>query len=293
MFRHLSYFFSRGLKSLWKNRLMSIASICIIAAGLLLFGVSGILGLNVSSVAAQLQEQCEINVYLKPGSTAQDVVGEELKRIPGVKEVRFYSKEDRLQTYKETEYAGKEYLLEDLEENNPLRDSYIVRLNDLKDAKLFLNSARNIDGVDEIISREDMMGKLTRVISFTQSGGIWLMVILALIAMFIVANTIRLGLAARQNEIAIMKSVGATRRFITGPYLIEGLLVCLIGAGIAAGLLLWGYSAILPGLSEFLNPLSLIPLNQIVPVILIGFLGAALVIGLFGSLLSIRKFVRL
>lgn len=125
LFRALGYFLTRGFKNIWGNRLMSVASAGIVAASLILFGIFLLAGLNINALLRQVEDQCEINVYLAPdagGATLNQIEGD-LRAIPGVREVRFFSREERLERAKETTYQGKEYMLEDLETDNPLRDS--------------------------------------------------------------------------------------------------------------------------------------------------------------------------
>ena len=294
MFSTLGRWVSRAFRGLWDNRFMSVAAICIVTAGLLLLGTAVIVGIDVGAVAEQLEARCEINVYLSRDVTEEETaqIEQALRQIEGVKSVSFYSKDARLQAYKDSVYQGHEDALQDLEADNPLRDSYAVTLHDIGATQQFVTLAEAIRGVEEVVSPSEVIQKLVDMTKALRTTGVVLVVFLAVIAMLIIANTIKLGMFARRQEIHIMKFVGATNGFIVGPFVIEGILLGVIGAFLASCLLLWGYAAVLPSIAAFISPMMLPDAWHVAPAILIGFLGLGAGIGLLGSLASIQKHFR-
>lgn len=296
MFRALGYFLTRGFKNIWGNRLMSVASVGIVAASLILFGIFLLAGLNINALLRQVEDQCEINVYLTAdagGATLNQIEGE-LRAIPGVREVRFFSREERLERAKETTYQGKEYMLEDLETDNPLRDSYILSVEQLSQAQQVASLASDVQGVDEVLNRQDLVERIRGITDVIQKIGLWMMLALGLVAMFIVVNTIRLGLLSRSREVNVMRFVGASNWYIRGPFMVEGILLGIIGAVLAAVLVLWGYRAGIRMLDQTMQTsmLQLLNASEVWFTISASFLGIGAGIGLLGSGISIRKYLK-
>ncbi|MEG2381012.1 MAG: permease-like cell division protein FtsX [Oscillospiraceae bacterium] len=292
MFKSFSGACSRGLKNLWRNRFMSMSSIFIVIVGLLLLGSAIILWTNIDFLTNQIQEKYEINVYFTQDEDMQNKTIRDIENMPEVKSVRKYTKEQRLKDYKEEKYKGRENILEDLESDNPLRNSCVVSLKNLESIDSFVKNVEKLEGVDEVVARSDVMEKLSNVSDFTRNTGIWIMLILAFVSVFIISNTIKLGMISGSREINIMKFVGATDGFIIAPYVIEGIFIGIIGAGIAAIIGILGYAFVFPKLSAFVSPLALVSVNAITPIVLIAFLGLGLIVGIIGSLLSVIKYLK-
>lgn len=291
MFRNLRYFIAQGIKGLASNSLMTLASVGTVAASLFLFGFFIIFGANLNYIAEQVREQCEINVYL-PKDADRDAVrqiGSELSKISGVKNARLYTKEERFQNYKESIYAGQTEVIDALKEDNPLRDAYILELEDVEKADVVAAAAGKVSGVEEVKNSQYIFKKIISITNAIRHASIWLVAILAIVALFIISNTIKLGLFSRRKEINIMKFVGATNWFIRFPFMIEGLLLGILGAALSAGIIIFSYSALLPNLTEYMGTLKLLETSAVSNMIFISFgiLGAG--IGVVGSYMSVRK----
>ncbi len=294
MGRALGYFIKQGFKNIRTHRLVSLASVGIVAASLLLLGIFLLLEMNLESVLTQLQDQYEINIYLE--ETVSTPRREELKtaleRIDGVKELRYYSREERLRNVKENAYKGKEYLLEDFETDNPLRDSFVITLEEIEQATPVAEKAERLSGVDEVTNMPELTNKIQRFADGAERIGLWMMLLFALAAVFIISNTIRMGMAARSREIEIMHFVGASPSYVRGPFLVEGLILGLVGALLASGLILWGYSAV----AEMVQNTIPVEILKVVnpwdagKVMLPCFLILGVGIGLFGSGFSVHKY---
>ncbi|MBQ7097708.1 MAG: permease-like cell division protein FtsX [Clostridia bacterium] len=291
MIRNVKYFFSQGVKGLIANSLMTLASIGIVIASLVIFGFFLLLGMNLNAVGDQVKEQCEITVFV-PREMDHDAVrsvGSALSGIEFVKEARLYSKEERFQNYKESTHSAQTEVIETLEVDNPLRDAYILTLEDVEKAKEVADAAAKVEGVEEVSNRQDVINQVLSVTNTVRHVSVWLLVILAMIAVFIISNTIKLGMFARRKEINIMKFVGATNWFIRWPFIIEGMLIGAVGAAFAAMVVLVGYGSVIPGLQDFMGDIEMIKLEDVTTLVTLAFLGMGMIIGMAGSVMSIRK----
>ncbi len=291
IFRNIKYFVMQGVKGLVSNSLMTLASIGIVIASLVLFGVFLLFGLNINSVGEQIKNQCEINVYMPREMNRDDVraIGSQLGEIEFVKEAQLYTKEERLQNYKEGIHKDQAEVITTLEADNPLRDAYILSLTDVRKANQVAEAASKIAGVEEVTNRQDLIKTILSITNAIKHVSIWLLLILAAISVFIISNTIKLGMFARRKEINIMKFVGATDWFIRWPFIIEGMLLGAAGAAIAVTIVLFGYGSVFGTIQEFMGNIKLLEAPEVANVIIIGFLVMGIGIGMTGSAMSIRK----
>ncbi len=291
MFRNVKYFISQGVKGLTSNSLMTLASIGTVVASLIIFGFFLLFGMNLASVGEQVKEQCEITVYMPREMERDDVrsIGSQLEELEYVKEVRLYSKEERYQKNLVGVYSEQADVIEILEKDNPLRDSYILTLTDVKKAEVVADAAAQVEGVEAVTNRQDIINQVLSITSTVKHVSAWLLIVLAIISIFIISNTIKLGMFSRRKEINIMKFVGATNWFIRWPFIIEGMILGAIGAGIASAVIIFGYDSFLPGLQKFMGDIAVIKISEISTTIIASFMTMGIVIGMVGSAMSIRK----
>ncbi len=291
MFRNVKYFISQGVKGLTSNSLMTLASIGTVVASLIIFGFFLLFGLNLASVGEQVKEQCEITVFMPREMERDDVrsIGSQLEELEYVKEIRLYSKEERYQKNLEGVYKEQADVIEILEKDNPLRDAYVLTLTNVKKAEQVAEAARRIEGVEAVSNRQDIINQVLSITSAVKHVSAWLLVILAIISIFIISNTIKLGMFSRRKEINIMKFVGATNWFIRWPFVIEGMILGAIGAGIASAIVVLGYESFLPGIQSFMGDIEIIKISEISTTIIASFMTMGIVIGMVGSAMSIRK----
>ncbi|WP_068557127.1 permease-like cell division protein FtsX [Thermotalea metallivorans] len=294
--RTISYMMRQGLKGLWRNRMMSIASIGSVASALVILGIVFMLVLNINSLAETAKGQFDsIQVYIR--DEVQGVAIEEMnafiKKLEGIEEVSFLSKEDALKNMKK-QWGDQGYLLEGLE-TNPLPNSFVIQLKDIENADGVVKQIKKLQGVEEVKYYKDIVDNLLRITHFIRLAGTILIAVLIGISMFIIANTIKLAVAARYREINIMKYVGATNWFIRWPFLIEGIILGCVGAFIALGIVGYSYKAVFDVvtqklyvmLSAYMIPATILTHNLAVIFIV---LGAG--IGALGSIFSMRRFLR-
>lgn len=288
------YILREGLKSAFSNKIMSVASVCIIAATLTLTGLFMAMGINVNAFMNRLGNSAEINVYLKSdagGRTINDIESN-LKKIDGVRSVRFFSREDRMNKVSKEVYGEDGYVFSSGE--NPLRDSYILTVSDLARSNEIGREAAEVEGVDEVIRNDDIIGGIDMLTSSVKSVGLWIMLILLLLSVFVVYMTVRQATAAHGDEIRIMSIVGATRGFIRGPYVVQGMLLGLFGAVIACAAIILGYGLLAAELASVLprNIISFVPVGRTAALIVPLLAVSGTVIGSFGGFIAAERYLK-
>lgn len=294
MIKKAAYFFRQGIKNIKRRLSSSLVSICVVAAVFLIIGVFISVGLNVNVLARKLGDSCEINVYMAevaPASPMQNVE-EELRKIQGVKNVRFCSKDERLAKVTEDVYGEEENLFAD--GVNPLRDSYIVTAYNLSDVQRISEDVKAVDGVEEIVINSDIISAVNMLLRVLRSIGVILVIIFILLATLIVSGAIRLGMASSEEEIKIMKIVGATDGFITAPFVIQGVVLGIAGALVAIAITALGYEAVAQRVDYIISTdlVTLVATSRIVLVITPIFVVSGAVLGALGSLSAARKYLK-
>ncbi|MCZ8514912.1 permease-like cell division protein FtsX [Paenibacillus filicis] len=297
--RHLR----EGWKNIARNGWMSFASISSIAISLFILGVFLLLTLNVNYLAQQIEQQVEIRVYLEV-NTSKDMITQlqnEIGSIPEVDKVRFVSKEEGLKFLREKLGEGGKQLLDGFDgDNNPLNDSFTVdvtqprEIGNVAQKISALNTGKPNKPIYRVSYGQGTVETMFKVTAFVRNVGLVLVAALALTAMFLIANTIKITIIARRREISIMKLVGATNSFIRWPFFIEGALLGIIGSIVPTGVLLYGYWQLMRLLQLDLNLLliKLLPFDAISLKLAGLLLGIGVLIGIWGSTLSVRKFLR-
>ena len=218
-FSSMKYLLKEGVKNVWNNRMMSFASIGVLVSCLLLTGAAVLFSANLSYAMKDIQDENVVTVYLKQevGELEAVTLGSELKEIPNIKEIVFVSQQEALEQY--TEILGP--LFEGLEEDNFLPNAYRVTMEDLSLYDETVAKIKEIPQVDTLSDRSDAASKLTNLNNMVGTAGLWILIILSVVSLFIISNTIRVTMYSRRLEISIMKSVGATNWFIRVPFIVE------------------------------------------------------------------------
>lgn len=285
-----------GVKNLGRNGWMSFASISAVAITLLILGVFFILAMNVNYFAQSVEKQVEIRVFLDVLATKENVqqVEENIKAIPKVASVTFIPKDEGLKQFKES-LGEKAYLFEGLEKDNPLPDAFVVKTTQPQDTSAVAAQIKKLEFVNNLNYGEGTVEKLFAVTGAVRNVGIAFIIGLGFTAMFLIANTIKLTIVARRREIEIMKLVGATNWFIRWPFFVEGLLMGIAGALIPTIMLTVGYYYLLDAIHssfEASQLFKLLPLFPLVNQVSLALLAIGAFIGIWGSLVSVRKFLR-
>lgn len=277
--------------SIWRNRWMSLASVGAVTVTLLLVGVFVALILNVNKIASDFEKDVEVKVLIDTTmkETKALALAQKVKKLPDVAEVRYSSKEDELQ--KVVDDFGEDLSLVDQE--NPLHNVLYVKATEPQKTA---DVARQIDalkGTSEVLYGKGKIDKFFQMVDTTRTIGLVFIVALVLMAVFLISNTIKLTIAARQHEIEIMKLVGATNNYVRVPFMLEGMWLGLFGAVLPIITVAAGYMSLYERLSpivqnevfSFLEPTNFLLRLSII------LLAMGVVIGIFGSAMSIRKYL--
>ena len=296
-----TFFYSvgQGMKNIIRNRMFSLASIATMAACIFMFGIFYILVMNVNAMVKEAEEGVAITVFFDKGLEEDTIkeIGEDIKKRTEVREIVYVSAEEAWEDFKEVYFEGNEEYAEGFSEN-PLANSanYEVYLKDISKQTGLVNYLKSIEGVRDVKQSQSVAETLTefnKIISLI-SGGIIL--ILLCVAIFLINNTVAVGISVRKEEIAIMKLIGATDFLVRFPFVVEGIIIGLVGATIPLALLFTLYDKIVIYVAQkfsfigaFLDFVSPDVLFQtLTPVALA--LGVG--IGLLGSMWTIRKHLK-
>ncbi|WP_120463692.1 permease-like cell division protein FtsX [Paenibacillus aceti] len=294
--------FREGAKSVFRNGWMSVASITSIIVSLLVLGVFIMLVININSFADDADSQVQISVYLesKVDDALRDKVMAEIQTMPEVSEVTLIPKNEGLKEFKDKlGVEGKDLLEGYTEETNPIPDTFKIKLIEPTTAPFVASkiSALNDTHPDKPIYKvnygKGTIEKLFKVTRTVRNIGLIFVAGLALMAMFLISNTIRVTILARRREIGIMKLVGATNAFIRWPFFIEGALIGLIGSVVTVAVLFFGYQELEQVVAADMTlAFQLVPMKQVALKVGGLLLGLGLLIGIWGSTMSIRKFLK-
>jgi cell division transport system permease protein len=286
----------QGLVGLWRNRTMSLASITSLSATLIILGIVLLLIINTNYIASHIQDEFDdVKIFLKDGLSIVQVeaIGEEILGYDEVVDLTYISKTQALENFKE-DWGDEASLLEGLESDNPLPDSFILHLKTLRNVEPTVAKIEQIDGIEEVNFFSDVIEKVLNVTDFIRSAGLVLIGVLVFIAVFIINNTIKITITARKKEIAIMKHVGATNGFIRGPFIVEGVCLGLVGSALAYIIIDRGYSYLIKAARDkyLMVNAYVMPHNMIIMDILIVFFAIGVGIGIVGSVISLKKYLK-
>ena len=285
------YAFTEAFKNIFSNGWMTVASVFTVMASLLVLGVFLVLTLNLNLIVGDLQGSYEIIAVVdeKTGEDGLLAIGRDIEKIENVNDAALDRKEDRLETLKE-DFGENASLLDRYKDDNPLRDWYKVTLQDLTRSAETIDKLEQVDGVVKVIQNEDSINKLVSIANYIKQFSLWIIIALAIVSIFIISNTIKLTVYTRRKEINIMKFVGATDWFIRWPFIIEGIVIGIVGSCLAVAVILLCYHFLL-GVVQSINVmfLSFLPFMDILPIVLISSFGLGAILGGVGSLISVRK----
>ena len=273
-----TYLIGEGFKNVFKNKKSTAASLMIMCATMIIFGVFFIIGENTDATDDQIKE-----------------IGEKISSLDGVNTVTFVSKESGLEQMKE-KFKDKEYLLDTYKDNNILPDSYVVTLTDLNLSSQVQEQINQMEHIKRITSRDETVSTLINLANGVRIITGVILILLVVISVFIISNTIKLTVHARRKEISIMKYVGATNNFIRWPFIVEGIIIGILSGAISLTIVGGGYNFIADQIvnSQFMKitNMSLVGFSDMFNLIIIIYLLLGIVIGVIGSTISMRKYLK-
>ncbi|MDX8363838.1 permease-like cell division protein FtsX [Cytobacillus sp. IB215665] len=282
-----------SVKNLGRNGWMTFASISAVTVTLLLVGVFLVIMMNMYHFTQLIEEDVEIRVFIDTVATGDEVkeLEKNIDKIAEVKSITFVSKDEELDSLVESLGPVLDMLKGD---NNPLSDVYVVKTNQPIEVNEVAKKIEDFSAVAQVDYGEEVVDNLFKIFNVSRNIGFGLVIGLLFTAMFLISNTIKITIVARRSEIEIMKLVGATNSFIRWPFFLEGLWLGVLGAILPISIILTAYYYLhenaQPMLSaDFLQMLPFYPFALQIALILI-LIGAC--IGVWGSLMSVRKFLK-
>lgn len=293
----IGYLISQGFNSFGKQKKMTTASIIIMCATMLIFGIFFVVSHNLNYILKQLETQQGVKVILEKRleTTEELKLQDEIRKIDGVNQVVYESKLEAFQNVKAMLGKNQELIDGWTGEENPFNASFKVTLTDLRKNKKVQEEISKLEGIETVSGSDEIIENFSKFISIVRIGTVVIIALLVAISVFIIAYTIKLTVHARRREISIMKYVGATNSFIRGPFIVEGILIGIISAMITVFLLGTIYSSI----SKAVTELSLIQnmkieiytYSQIFVTLIAVYLGLGVGIGTVGSAISMKKYL--
>lgn len=292
----LGYLLGEGFRNVFKNKKSTGASLIIMCATMLIFGLFFVIGENVNYIMEEVEAQQGMQVFLNKDATEEQIqqAGEQIRAIDYVATAQYVSKEDALNSLKER-FGENGDLLNGYYEKNPLKPSYVVTLTDLEQSDNVYAQIEQLDNVSNIEVRDKTIDALIGVANGIRIVSGVILILLIVISIFIIANTIKLTVHARRKEISIMKYVGATNGFIRWPFIVEGIIIGVISAMISIVLLGVSYNFAIDKLLDSsvatMVSFNLLTFSDMFALVLTVYLILGIGIGVIGSAISMRKYL--
>ncbi|MFQ3544946.1 permease-like cell division protein FtsX [Halobacillus rhizosphaerae] len=294
-FRTLGRHFREGGKSVWRNGWMTVSAIGAVTTTLLLVGVFLAVMLNLNEVANKVEKDVEIKVLVDRTASGQeaDALKDKLNSLPDLESINFSPKEEELKELIDSlGDQGKAFEL--FKQSNPLNDAYVIKPKNPTDVVPIANKIKEFDHVYKVDYGEEIVQRLFQFNKYARNIGLALIVGLVFTAIFLISNTIKITIIARGKEIGIMKLVGATNGFIRWPFFIEGLMLGVLGSIIPIAGVASGYYYLYYHLRDKIkfDFVELLPFNPFVWELAGIILAIGAFIGVWGSVMSVRKFLK-
>lgn len=348
----VKYLVGEGVKNTWVNRLMSLASVGVLVACMVIIGLAILISENVNVAVGNLEQQNVVMAYMKDyswalygdaGDTASDsdtasnnsasteassettdsaeaddesdkadengikpsdyvihneeearALCDKIAALDNVASVTYVSGDEGLESVKESMLEGQEsyFSFLDDEYGNPMSGAAKIQMKDMSRFDETIESIKKLDGIDTVQSQSDLAEKITAIKKGIGIAGFWIIAILMVIALVIVSNTIRVTMYNRKLEISIMKAVGATDTFVRIPFVVEGVLIGLISAVLAEGLLYFCYRVATETIIGTLGTSDIVHYSEVAWWLLLVFAGIGVFAGALGSIIMISKYLR-
>lgn len=297
----MNYLFGQGMKNIWTNRIMSVASFCILSVSLLLIGFTMLFVANINRFVSGVENKNEVVIFLDEDvdSVMASAMENTIRNIHNVESVTFYSKDEALEDMKKSmDIENADQLFSYVGEDNPLPDAFRIRIADIDEISPTLMDINRLDGIDSIKSPTDFINILTGLKRFIGIISAVILLALIVVSLVIISNAARASVDIRKREIAIMKLVGATNTFIKVPFFVEGMFLGALAGVFASAVTCIGYSELVKVLSQDMTIWSIMSVNGFIPMsefmvkLIIGYAAAGMIISAFGTVMSTRKYLK-
>ena len=296
----IGYSTKQGFKNIMRNWMFSLASVATIGACVFLFGLFFSLVINFQYIVKTVEENVAMTIFFEKDSDQAtiDAIGEQIKARPEVIRVVYTSAEEAWNSFRDNYFEGSEEASEGFKEDNPLANSasYQVYVDKIENQNSLVEYISGISGVKTVNHSQNAANTLSSFNTILGYVSMAVILILLLVAIFLISNTISVGIAIRKEEIGIMKLIGATNGFVRAPFIIEGLLIGLVGATIPLVALYFMYNRvveyIITRFSMLNDIIQFMSVNQVFEILIPVGLLLGVGIGFFGSIFTIRKHLK-
>lgn len=287
----LGYLTKEGFRNVWVNRLMSLASITVLMACLVIIGLGAMLFFNINALLDKIESQNVIMVYIEDGTTDEQIekLNQDIYGLGNIQDCVFVSKEEAFESSK-AEMGEDAALLEGMD--NPMPDAYKVSVVDMTLFKQTVSGLNSLEHIEKVRENSDVADKLIDIrhaVTIVMAG---MVLLLFIVSLFIIANTIRITMFSRRLEISIMKAVGATNWFIRWPFMIEGIVIGIISSLVSFGVLAGLYYGVAYVFKDLLKLFEPVAFGQYAGYIFLLFVLIGTFTGSVGSLISMGRYLK-
>lgn len=289
----ITYYIKDAFISLKRNKTISIASVITVLITFFVLGIFMLVASNINKGIDSVQNKVEIKVFLKDDIKLIDQreIEIKLREIDGVKDVIYSSKEDEYRNFQETTNEGEGLLKGYTFDNNPFQAAFTVKLDSPEYASNVSEGIKDFEGVDSIQDQQELVDKVVGIVKGVKVVGGVLFVILVGVSIFLIMNTTKLTVYSRRREIGIMKFVGATDWFIRWPFVIEGMVIGLVGSLLSCVVLFFAYRGVFSWIASQLSFVSIVNPAYVLSTLLWQFVIGGIVVGGTASVIALRKFL--
>lgn len=286
-----------SFKGVFRNFSLSLASISCITITLVLVGFSILLSINVNNLIDELEKELDIIVFLDNKVTKDEIntIGNELRKLDNVREVKFNSKEDTRKSWQKESKELEEILKNYTEETNPLQDTYVVSVDDINFIGDTAKKIEKIDKVDIVKYGKGSVEELVKIFNIVKKITYVVVIALVIVTAFLITNTIKITIQSRRREIEIRRLVGASNMYIRQPFFFEGIILGLLGSIIPILACCFGYSYLYKKLGgQLFTPIfKLVNPSEYIYTIMLILAGIGAVVGALGSYRAVRKYLKI
>ncbi|MBQ8391037.1 MAG: permease-like cell division protein FtsX [Clostridia bacterium] len=289
----MKYYIKSAASSFKRNGIMTIASFITVTCCLFLFGVFVIFSMNMNYIGKQLEQQCELQayMYLETDEPQQRAVYEKVLQLDNVYDATLETERQAFENFKK-QLGEDGDLLDGLEDKDFLRSSIKITLHDIRKSNDTKKAVEKISGIEKVENYQDTVGKVLSLTGAVNKGSTVGMIVLMIIAVFIIQNTIKLSVFAREKEIHIMKFVGATDRFIRTPFVIEGIMIGALGFIVSYAVILFSYTPAISTVKDLIKMFDFLPLQSCALQLGVMMALFGTMMGAIGSAVSIKRHLK-
>lgn len=289
----ITHFIKDAFTSLKRNRTISFASIITVLITFFVLGIFMMVATNINKGITNVQEKVELKIFLKDDIKLIDQreIQIKLREIDGVKDIVYQSKEEEYKNFQATTNDNEGLLKGYTLQNNPFSASFTVKLESPEYISTVSEAIKDFEGIETIGAQQELVDKIIGIVNGVKVVGIGLFVILIGVSIFLIMNTTKLTVFSRRREVGIMKFVGATDWFIRWPFVIEGMVIGLIGATLACVALFFAYNGLVKWIASQLVFISLVPATYILIQLSWQFMAGGIIVGGVASIIALRKFL--